>query len=264
MKIEFLISTMNREDDRFLKDIFQKESPNMPPYVVVNQCIIDINNDEKNNSKTFFSVKEKGLSKSRNFALSKAKNDILVIADDDIIYEKDVENIILNSFENNPEADIITFQIKKSETELYKDYSTTSYWHNMLSLMRTSSIEIALRRKSIEDKKLKFDENFGLGTEYSTGEEIIFLTDALRKGLKILYLPIPIVIHPDDTSGMNLDDKNLVQAKGALFYRMFKWKAYLILIIFSLKKRKYSRFGLLGFLRNMIIGLKKYKSQFND
>ena len=56
-------------------------------------------------------VNEIGLSKSRNLAIENAKADICLLADDDIVYENNFESIILNAFNLNPCADIITFKM---------------------------------------------------------------------------------------------------------------------------------------------------------
>jgi len=246
---QFLISTVN---NKFLNSNKKNES-----YLIINQLLDKtLNKVDENNICSYY---EKGLSKSRNRAIENAKAEICLISDDDVVFKQDIAQIILNVFEENPDADIITFQIETPDGKKFKDYGTAQFWHNMRTLMKVSSIEIAFRKKSIINNNIKFDESFGLGTEFPTGEEIIFLSDAIKKGLKILYIPIPIVIHPFESSGKNYDNLNLIQAKGAMFYRIFGNLSYIISIIFALKKYKLSKYSFLKFTNLILKGILKYK-----
>lgn len=173
-----------------------------------------------NTNITLFKRYEKGLSKSRNCVLDSVKAEVCLFADDDVIHKKNIDDIILNAFRSYPNADIITFQTETPEGEKFKNYPDTVYWHNKRTLLKVSSIEIAIKKNNIEKHSIRFDETFGLGSTYPTGEEIIFLMDAYKKGLKILYLPVPIVIHPKEHSGANYSPV-LLAAKGAMFVRLF-------------------------------------------
>ena len=94
-----------------------------------------------------------------------------------------------------------------------------------------------IKLKSIKDKNIKFDENFGLGGIYTSGEENIFLMDCINNGLKIIYIPITIAIHEKESSGRILDEKT-IYSKGALFYRLFGIKSIYLNLGFILKKSK--------------------------
>lgn len=257
MKFSILISTV---DNKFFKRT-TKINNNI---IIVNQLIT-----EKEcivGGENIFSFYEKGLSKSRNRAIEYCDSDIALISDDDVEYIENFEEIIVKSFEENPDVDIITFQIKTPDGELFKDnYQKFKFMHNMRSIMKVSSIEIAFRINSIKIKKLKFDEKFGLGTNYPTGEEVIFLSDALKQGLKILYIPLPIVFHPKESSGgMFKDNPKLIQAKGAMFYRIFGIWGYLVSFLFAFKKYRMSNYKFFKFLTYMLEGINKYKKEINN
>ncbi|MGI9533099.1 hypothetical protein, partial [Lutimonas sp.] len=133
-------------------------------------------------------------------------------------------------------------------------------WMNQRAIMKVSSVEIAFRSDSILKNNLKFDEKFGLGSTFPTGEEAIFLSDALKKGLKIKYVPIPIVQHPKESSGYNYTNNySLIMGKGAMLCRIFGWKAYVISIAFALKKYKLSSISLIKFIQIMFEGISSYK-----
>lgn len=225
---------MSTMDKKSLEELRLEDKKVKENILIINQT----NNNQKyeiDNIK-MYNYKEKGLSKSRNRAIENSKKDICLIADDDVVYKPNTFDVVKKSFEDNPKADIITFQIETPEGYLFKDYPKEKFWHNTKSILKVSSIEIAFKRKVILKNNIKYDESFGLGAKYKSGEENIFLMDCLKKGLKIKYIPIPIVLHPFESSGKKIDDYVSVASKGALFTRLFGWKFIIINFIFALKK----------------------------
>ena len=206
-----------------------------------------------------FEYTERGLSRSRNHALNHATGEICLLSDDDLYYKEDIEGIVNQAFDENPTADIITFQIETPEGESFKNYKAEPFWHTKRTIMRVSSVEMAFKKNAIEENHLRFDENFGLGAEFPTGEENIFLSDALDKGLNLLYIPTPIVIHPLESSGQNYDNIKLVEAKGAMFERIFGIKGYAVSLLFAFKKYKHSKYSLFHFFGLMMQGAKHYR-----
>jgi len=237
MELEILISTMDSK--------FQKREI-IPPskYLVIDQLTKD---------------GERGLAKSRNMAIESAEGDICLISDDDLEYIDTLKESIVDSFTKYRDADIITFSIRTPDGRAYKSYKDKEFWHTKKSIMRVSSVEIAFRLDSIRDRGLKFDERFGLGSNFPTGEEIIFLSDALDRGLKILYLPIDIVVHPIESSGKNYESKSLIEAKGAMFYRLFGALGYGVSALFAYKKYRESPYSLIEFYRFMVNGISNFR-----
>lgn len=239
LKLEVLISTLN-EGINNIENIFHDKKENLK-YLIAHQVWqFKVDNEIKNrlqqrDDANVFVRYEKGLSKNRNLAIEKASCEICLIADDDIKLFDGTEKKILDAFHNNPDADIITFQIESSSQRKSKNYSQEPFWYTFKKLAHVSSIEIAFRKSSIKNSGLYFDELFGLGARYPIGEEFIFLTDAYRKGLQILYFPEVIVSHPHPSSGERVDDKTIF-ARGAMFARVFGWKAFAINILFAVKK----------------------------
>jgi len=254
LKFQVLISTV---DGRYLK----RNNPLSTPHLIINQLTNSRPISAK--SENLFEFIERGLSRSRNHALDLAKGEICLLSDDDLGYKENFEEIVIKTFEQNPTADIVTFQIETPEGKPFKNYSAKTFWHNKRSIMRVASVEIAFRRSSIQEKGLRFDENFGLGAEFPTGEENIFLSDALDRDLKILSIPIPIVIHPQESSGAAFNDPRLLQAKGAMFERIFGSKGYAVSFIFALKKYKQSNYSLYHFFKLMIQGAREHRNNRN-
>lgn len=223
-----------------------------------NNCFVDSDSNVK-----MLNTCTIGTSISRNLALENATGDICIFADDDIKYVPDYERILLDSFLEYPDADIITFQIKTPDGSLFKNnYMTSRRWHNQRTVLKCASIEIAFRRESVLNADLKLDLEFGLGSRYRIHDDVIFLSDALKKGLKILYLPIPIVIHPKESSGTMYNDF-LITSKGAAFGRMYgEYIGYLIDVVYSMKKyHEYSKnYSFISFLNLMIKGTQEFIS----
>ncbi|MBN2835138.1 MAG: glycosyltransferase family 2 protein [Candidatus Delongbacteria bacterium] len=263
MIVEFLISTMNRTDLKFLESMFQNNEIHDVNAVVINQCtkidIPDIRSEYKNIK--VISVNEKGLSRSRNLALKNATGDILVIADDDVTYEKDVVNKIKSAYEQLIDADIITFRVKVDDSKMFKNYPKTIVKHNYRTINKISSIEISFKRNKVEG--VVFDNFFGLGSEFPMGEENIFLHDLLKKGKMMWYHPSTIVCHEEITSGIQADAKQYYETKGAVYYRMFSILFIIANIIFLIRHKEIHRKKNISFFNAFLImfeGGVKYRS----
>jgi len=169
----------------------------------------------------FLAFSERGLSKSRNRAIENTRAKIALIADDDVKFVPDFDKKIISAFTRYPDADIITFRVRTPEGLPYKkSYLEHSFTHSRTSIYKTSSVEIALRPDKIKLKGVRFDESFGLGAKYSSGEEVIFLNDCINSGLSLRYVPEEIVIHPLESSGKILDE-NYFKSKGAIVRRLY-------------------------------------------
>jgi len=159
-----------------------------------------------------------GLSRNRNNAISISTADICLIADDDNLYKPEYIDTILDAWNGNPDADILTFQAETLQGEMLHPYPAPY----------VCSVEITLRRSSILDKGLLFDERFGLGSPLlCAGEEEVFMADARRAGLKIRYIPKVIVRTQGVTTGISLIGNRTLQiTKGATFHYVYgTWSA---------------------------------------
>lgn len=252
MKLQLLLATVN---DNFLR---RNYTPPFDNYLVINQ--VDRAPPCAVHQVQVFDYQEKGVSKSRNRALQKATAEICLLADDDLVFLESAQRMVLAAFQQNPTADIITFQAQTLSGAPWKHYAIKQQRHTRRSIMRVASWEIAFRRRSIQSAGLQFDERFGLGAAFPTGEENIFLLDALRKNLTILHVPVAIVMHPECSSGGDFFNHQLVAAKGAMLYRMFGARAYFIALWFARRKYGQSAMGYRRFYRTMRRGMSEYKN----
>lgn len=149
----------------------------------------------------------KGLSRNRNNAIAHADADILVVGDDDCKYKPEYMAAIRKAYEMHPEADIITFQALTLDGRPLHPYPAPY----------VCSVEITFHRRV----ETLFSNRFGLGSsQFCSGEEQVWLHDAVCEGHRHIYLDIPIVQTPEETTGSQSrfsTSPALQQSKGACF-----------------------------------------------
>lgn len=193
-------------------------------------------------------IQGRGLSRNRNNAISHATGDICLIADDDCSYRPEYFNAVIDTFQKCPELDIATFKhTNKHESKVYP--ATSFNLKHKAKGYFTSSIEIAFRRTSVQGK-LWFNEHFGLGAPVlQSGEENIFILDAIKAGMNCQYFPIVIVEHNHPTTASSrAGNPGVIMAEGAYISIAYTWTALprLILKAFRLNKK-----NSLGFFKNL-------------
>lgn len=150
-----------------------------------------------------------GLSRNRNNSLALSSGDILLIADDDNIYTPEYIDTILQAWNENPDADILTFMAETHDGRPLHKYPAPY----------VCSVEMTMRRDSIIWNNLKFNERFGLGSpKLCAGEEEVFIANARRQGLKIRFIPKVIVRTRElTTTKQFVGNSKLQLTKGATF-----------------------------------------------
>lgn len=225
--IQVLISTMNQSDTLFLKQMNLQTDA-----VVGNQNGISkelILSDHGIKIK-FICSKKKGLSNNRNLTLSRADSDICILADDDIVYLDGYAEVIRRAYEKYPKADVIIFNLYEKPIKRYiikKDFRV-----NLFNYMRFGSVRISFRRKSILENNIRFDSQFGSGGKVPIGEDTLFLTDCLKKKLRVMAVSDYILLlsnNRESTWFRGYNDKYFSD-KGKLYYRISK-KFYKLLCL---------------------------------
>lgn len=262
MKFQVLMSTMNKSQSDIEK-IVQDHHVHCST-LVINQTQGELVQSQ-NEKLSIISYHEKGLSKSRNRGLQNTNAEIALIADDDIEYVDDLENVIVNAFDEYKDYDIIAFYVETDEHLPAGEAKEIHFMHS-LSLM---SVQIAYRVQSIKKHHIVFDERFGTGSgKYTSGEENIFLSDCLKNGLKILYVPrkIAYLLPEGESSWFHGFDEQFFLSKGALFYRLSPRLSYLLNISFViLKYPMYKKqLGIYKAYKAMKIGRKQMKDGKNE
>ena len=205
----------------------------------------------------------RGLSRNRNSALRNATADICLIADDDCTYRPEYFASIINTFKNDTTLDLATFRMKHS----YEGKAYPKHSFNLKHFERgyyVTSFEIAFRRTSVQGK-LEFNELFGLGAPVlQSGEENVFIIEALKQGLHCRYYPIIVVEHNHaTTSSTRVGNPGVIMAEGAYIYIAYPCTLLPRLI---LKAKRLNRSNHLGFftnLKHLTAGICYYKKRGN-
>ena len=184
MKAVVLISCMHQDDTKIIY-----ESNLHDDVVMVNQC--DVAKEQiynYPNGVVRIDTPTRGLSVSRNIAIDHADEDICIIADDDEVFVDKCQEWIVQQYKSIPDADFIIFKMTNQPCKINNKIHKLGYFE----LFRVSSWQITFRRRSVLENGIRFDPKLGSGTGNGGGEEIKYLIDAYKKGMKIYYVPMEI------------------------------------------------------------------------
>lgn len=244
MKFSLLLGTYgSRLDDlKILFDSLQRQTYKDFELIVGSQTNFDeINEILKNYEFEYKHVFAggRGCAKSRNATMDLASGDIYTFTDDDCWYKDDSLEIV-NSYFEKYDPDVAIFQhfdpVKKKSTIDYPKEEIMGI--SRLQTLKQATLDMWFNAKTIDPHTHKFDERFGIGTDYNSGEENIYIMDAYREGRrKMFYFPVITAYHPYKEVNY-IDEKSMI-GKGPLFKRLFgSFLGFFMFIAFSFKKKK--------------------------
>jgi len=259
VKLELLVSTMNRNSLIFLDELFPNDNYKNFNILIVNQT--DQTHKLVSNIETIRVINsdEKGLAKSRNLAIENAIGDICLIVDDDVKFKPNFETIILDAFNKHKKATIITYMLEDFEGNLFRTYPKVTK-HNLESIKQVNSVVISFNRSALIESDLKFNTNFGLGATFETADEYIFMRDALQQQLPAFFESKIILSHPKYSSGQDNASDRLIFARSALYYKYSGILGYLKLIKHLFLLHNNGELKLNQILEKFKIGLKGIKA----
>ena len=188
------------------------------------------------------STETRGVGINRNIGLLYADGDYLLFSDDDLKYVDGYDDIVKKAFEDIPDADAIMFNIYSSGVNTYRRSNKKIKrirWHEALNY---GAIRIAVKRKSIKRENVMFNLNFGGGALYSSGEDTMFVTDMMKKGLKLYAHPAYIATVNDDRSNSSWFkgyNAKFYYDKGVFFRSLSKRFTHLLCLQFIIRHKDY-------------------------
>lgn len=215
MKIQVLVAAMHQND------LSLPSKMNITTDVIVgNQC--DHCSDEASvqdgHCVYYYNRPDRGVGLNRNVALLHANADILTFADADMIFQDNYATIIQNAFEKLPDADAIIFNIESigADTKRRVNHRVKRVrWYNALNY---GAARISVRALPIRRENILFHICFGGGTRYNAGEDVLFVVDMLKHGLRLYTYPMCIAQVDQTTSTwFNGYDEKFFHDKGVLF-----------------------------------------------
>lgn len=188
-KIQVLVTTM------FEKDLSKYKQMNLQTDAIIANQSDDYNYLKEEIDGTvaeLITTNTKGLSRNRNIAITCSSSDAeyLLFSDDDLVFYDDYERIILDEFAAHPEAQAIKFNlenkgIRKISMSPIKKFKKA----NIKNISSSGVCGLAVKRDVLLEKNLRFNEEFGAGTENYCGEDTIFLQELLKKKVKFYLSP---------------------------------------------------------------------------
>lgn len=167
-----------------------------------------------------FPTLSRGLSRNRNLALGHASAPLCLLADDDLAYTAPGLLGVIDIFRRNPDTDIAAFRFEGGDGKRYPSFSFDL--RNPPRGYYISSVELAFRLAPVRHAAIPFDERFGIGAPFPSGEEDVWIGSLLRSGLRGRFFPHTVARHEGDTTGVrNGGDPLFIATKGAVFRLLF-------------------------------------------
>jgi len=254
--IEVLIAAMNQKNADLYHRLGLKTDA-----VIANQTDHYGYEEYHLNGKTVkvISTNDRGVGKNRNTAFLHASADICLIGDDDLTYQPDYAEIIQQAFEELPNADMIVFNLTNSLSPDKRIITKISRVH-LYNFLRYGAPRIAFRRTSLLKANIWFSLLYGGGTKYSSGEDNLFLREALAKGMKIYTYPRKIAETKQETSSWfkGFNEKYFFD-RGVLIANAFPKMKHFAAFYTALHLRSISELSVQHTLRSLLWGIEGFR-----
>lgn len=260
MNIQVLCTTMNQETALPLCNKMNIQSD----VIFANQC--DKVYFEETNYGDYIvkmiATNTVGVGINRNMALMYANADICLLADDDLRYVDGYVQIVEDAFQKLPDADAIIFNIETVGANVKRRINSKIKRVRFFNCLNYGTPRIAFRTKSIMRENIMFSRCFGGGTAFSAGEDSLFITDMLRKKIKIYTYPKKIAeVDQRSSTWFTGYNKKLLYDRGVL-YAALSLKLSKLLCIQALIRHKelyvHSKMNFLEAYQIMKNGIKGY------
>lgn len=244
---EELIRNMNIQTNAIIIDQCNKTGEE---HLVINEFDVDV-----------YHTIDRGTSKSRNLAIEKATADILIFADNDFSYTDGYGKIVQEAYNQFQSADIIVFGAIRKDEFVYKRVPTGKM--SKRYQFSINAIRITARRQALLESGVRFDEHFGPGTEVSSGEDTIFVSDCFKKGLNIYSYDAVLCRGFDDgreSTWFTGYNQKFFTDRGKAYRRLSKnWIAFIF--YFAIKNHKKYKESVSAFcaIKHMLCGALKVR-----
>lgn len=238
MKLEILCTTMHR------KDISKYNEMNLQTdAVIANQADCYGYEETKKDGKSikFITTNTRGLSFNRNIALTYSTADIIVFADDDQRFIDGYEKIILDAFNDNPDADAIKFYNESANPERPLSFKRPKSFCKATkkSLMSAGVNGLAIKREFLLKNNIFFNINVGSGTEIFCGEDSVFYNELIKRKATMYLSPVLLsYINQQESSWFKGYTQQFFNSCGYVYALVYGELAPLVIVRRAIKTRK--------------------------
>lgn len=257
MKYQLIVSTMNQNDDSLIDKMNISSNA-----IIINQSDDFRYHETIKNSNLikWYKCNERGIGLSRNTGLMRSDADIIQFADDDMEFTDTYEMDVINEYKQHPEADVILFS-NKCLNEDRMPYQVDKFDRvRRIEAVKFGGARITARREKLIHNNITFSLLFGGGAKYGAGEDVTFIQDCIKAGLKVYKSPVIVSEMKQETSswfkGYN---QKYYKDKGALLAANFPFISYVGVFIQALKNHKKSDFTFKQLVSYYLDGVKEYK-----
>lgn len=231
--LQVLVSTMYQKDFSLLETMNIRSDA-----VIVNQCEKDsvLEFEFRGHTIKWINSTERGIGKSRNMAIFYSTNDILLFSDDDVVFEDNAPEVITDFFSNETKYNLATFNFEslnpKRPEKITKRNHTLFFWN----CLGYGAFRIAVDREHLLKNNVFFSLLFGGGAIYQAGEDNLFITQCLRRGMKGVASnkKLGTVAQKNSTWFKGYNSEYYFD-RGALFAAMYGRISYVVLLLFECK-----------------------------
>ncbi|KAF2342042.1 glycosyltransferase family A protein [Flavobacterium tistrianum] len=202
IKVSLVVSTYGRYEE--LKELFDsllKQDYSRENFEVI---LIDQNDVINLSSLTdlykndlilnHYKTDVKGLSKAKNKGIELARGELITFPDDDCTFYPNTISSALTFFEENPTADIVFGSV------WYGDLYKNNQFDVENKLLKLNSFNFSFYYSAItcftRIKSIRFDENYGVGSRISSGEELDYVINSINSNYNVYYYSLIQVWHP--------------------------------------------------------------------
>lgn len=232
-RLQVLVATMHQKDMSIADKMNIRCSA-----VIANQA--DRNEILAEGERKMITTSTRGVGLNRNIALLAADGDILLFADDDVVYYDDMAQSVITAFQENPQADVLVFglDIVKNGQVIERRQTNRRRLH-VFNAMRFGTCRIAIRRSALLRANILFNQNFGGGCPFSSGEDSLFLKACFDRGLKVFSHEYVLGTCAKDAStwfeGCN---EKYFYDKGVLMRYLFPRMPHLMALYFAIRFKR--------------------------
>lgn len=207
------------------------------------------------------STTTRGVGLNRNIALLAADAEYVLLADDDMRYHDDMPEAVVAAFQKNPQADVLIFGADLTrDGQVYEKRRLTNRRLRVWNSMRFGTYRIAAKRSALLRQNITFNQNFGGGCPFSSGEDSLFLKTCFDRGLKVYGSDYVLgACAKDSSSWFTGYHEKYFYDKGVLMPYLFPRFPRLMALYFAIRFKRKSNLSVTQRIKWMQKGVKYSK-----